>query len=433
MKSKAKGKLQKAKGKNQGKGHLLNGFASMRSRLKKDLFLDFCLLPFAVCLLPWFLFSSPAYSQQPATFRDRRAWSLQNDKLRVTVLAGGGHIAELVLKSPPAGREVNPLWIPPWPSIEPSTYNRDKHGSIYGTDSEAATLAGIMGHNVCFDYWGAPSPDEFRAGLSFHGEVSTLAWHQVDSRAAAGDFSYRADLPQSHTSLTRTLRLRPGQPVLYFEETAENHTPFDRPFGWVQHVTFGPPFLDARHSAFDASATRGERSLGAGSHEFTWPTDQDRDLRRFSQAERSADMAYLLLDPRREVEFVSALNTNYGQVVVYVFKRKDFPWLNLWEQNRSRTQAPWKGETQTRGMEFGNTRVSGTEKAYFRLPSKWDTPTFGWLDAKTKRTVRYLAVLVPIPAGFDRVRDVSIAGKEILIVGARPEQTIRVPFDPSLF
>ena len=415
----------KAKGKN-------TGCASRRSILRnawRKPIRYFCLLPFALCLLPWF--SSPAWSQQTA-FRGRRAWKLENANLRVTVLEGGGHIAELILKGP---REVNPLWIPPWPSIEPSLYSRERYGSVYGTDSEAATLSGIMGHNVCFDYWGAPSPSEFRAGLSFHGEVSTLAWYEVRSRAEGGaiDFTYRADLPESRTSLTRTLRLRAGQPVLYFEEAAENHTTFDRPFGWVQHVTFGPPFLDARYSAFNASATQGERLTGTQRREFTWPADQDRDFRRFSQDERSADMAFLLLDPQRDVEFISALNTELGLVVAYVFKRQDFPWLNVWEQNRSRMEPPWKGQTQTRGMEFGNTRVSGTEKAYFQMPAKWNTSTLGWLDAKAKRTVRYLVVLAPIPTGFDNVRDILIAGKEILIVGGQPEQTLRVPFDPGLF
>ncbi len=383
----------------------------------------------AVALL--FLLAAGAAAQTDVTFHDRKAWRLENDRLRVTVLTGGGHIAELTLKNPSGGREVNPLWVPPWPSIEPNTYNRDKHGAIYGADSEAATLSGIMGHNVAFDYWGAPSPAEFRAGLYFHGEVSILQWRRAPS--AAGEFTCRVDLPQSRTSLTRTLRLRPGQPVLYFEETAENHTPFDRPFGWVEHVTFGPPFVDARNSAFDASATHGERRLGDQPREFSWPADGDRDFRRFSQDARSADMAYLLLDPGREVEFVAAVNTGYRVVVAYVFKRADFPWLNLWEQNRSIDKPPWKGVTQTRGMEFGNTRVSGTMRAYFRLPMQWETPTAGWLDARAARSVRYLAVLAPIPDGFAGVRDVLIAGSEIVIVGRPEGKRIRVSFDPSLF
>jgi hypothetical protein len=385
-------------------------------------------------LLALLLLTPAAWSQTSTTFRNRQAWLLENDRLRVTVLQGGGHLAELVLKNPPGGREVNPLWIPPWPSMEPSTYNREKHGNIYGTDSEAATLAGIMGHNLCFDYFGAPSPAEFEAGHSFHGEVSTLPWHFVSSRAEgnASEFTYRVNL--SRTSITRTLRLRPGEPVLYFEETAENRTTFDLPFGWVQHVTFGPPFVDPKSTYFDASATRGGRRLGTQSREFEWPraADPERDFRRFSPLDRSSDMAYTLLDPKREVEYAAALNTEYRLLVVYIFKRQDFPWMNVWEQNREILRPPWNGETRTRGMEFGNTRLGGTLRAYFNRPLAWDTPTFGWLDARQRKTARYMAVSVTVPEGFDALRDVALVGNEIILVGPG-DQRLRVGFDPGLF
>src|SRR5579885_3366321 len=159
--------------------------------------MESCFVMKKICLLAVFV-SAIAWGQQPgmARFRGRLAWRLENDRLRVTVLQGGGHIAELVLKNLPGGREVNPLWIPPWPSIEPSTYRADRDGKVYGVDSEAPTLAGIMGHNLAFDFWGAPSPAEFRAGLSYHGEVSVLEWYEVTSKndQKGVEFTYRADL-----------------------------------------------------------------------------------------------------------------------------------------------------------------------------------------------------------------------------------------------
>src|SRR6188474_1596221 len=77
-------------------------------------------------------------------FQNRRAAQIENQQVRVTVLAEGGHIAEILHK----GSGVNPLWIPPWPSIEPSAYDRAKHPG-YGGDAESKLLAGIMGHNLC--------------------------------------------------------------------------------------------------------------------------------------------------------------------------------------------------------------------------------------------------------------------------------------------
>src|SRR5579883_2113248 len=95
------------------------------------------------------------------TYRDRRAVAIENELLRVTVLAEGGHIAEIADKA----TGVNPLWSPPWASIEPSTFHPDKH-TAYGTDAEAKLLAGIMGHNLCMDIFGGPSPEEAAAGMT---------------------------------------------------------------------------------------------------------------------------------------------------------------------------------------------------------------------------------------------------------------------------
>jgi hypothetical protein len=86
-------------------------------------------------------------------YRNRRAVQIETERLRVTVLIEGGHIAEIFDKQ----SGVNPLWIPPWPSIEPSTYDPDRHPE-YGRDAESKLLAGIMGHSLCMDIFGPPSP-----------------------------------------------------------------------------------------------------------------------------------------------------------------------------------------------------------------------------------------------------------------------------------
>ena len=84
-------------------------------------------------------------------YRGRRATSIENEHVRVTVLHEGGHIAEILDKE----SGVNPLWTPPWESIEPSTYDPRKHPE-YGADAESKLLGGIMGHNLCMDIFGPP-------------------------------------------------------------------------------------------------------------------------------------------------------------------------------------------------------------------------------------------------------------------------------------
>src|SRR5687767_6480925 len=104
-------------------------------------------------------------------FRGRRAATIENRHLRLTVLEGGGHIAEIVDKD----TGVNPLWIPPWPSIEPAAYDADAD-STYGAGAEAQLLAAIMGHNLCLDIFGGPSDEEAAAGFSAHGEAPVVAY-----------------------------------------------------------------------------------------------------------------------------------------------------------------------------------------------------------------------------------------------------------------
>src|SRR5262244_3400749 len=104
-------------------------------------------------------------------YRGRRAASIENHAIRVTVLREGGHIAEILHKA----SGVNPLWTPPWDSIEPSTYNAAQHPE-YGEGVEAKLLAGIMGHNLCLDLFGAPSAEEAACGFGVHGEGSVAAY-----------------------------------------------------------------------------------------------------------------------------------------------------------------------------------------------------------------------------------------------------------------
>src|SRR4051812_38635328 len=93
-----------------------------------------------------------SYKPRMAEYRGRRAMTISNGTLRVTVLEEGGHIAEIT----DMATGVNPLWTPHWPSIEPSAYDPARD-TIYGGGADASLLAGIMGHNLCLDIFGGPS------------------------------------------------------------------------------------------------------------------------------------------------------------------------------------------------------------------------------------------------------------------------------------
>jgi hypothetical protein len=162
-------------------------------------------------------------------YRGRRAAVLENDALRVTVLEEGGHIAEIFDKR----SGVNPLWTPPWPSIEPSTYSSSGCPE-YGDGSDARLLAGIMGHNLCVDIFGGPSEAEAAAGLTAHGEASVVRY-ELD--VSAGNMTAAAALPHAGLRVEREVAL--VDRAVRIRETVENLTSCDRPIGWTQHVTSG--------------------------------------------------------------------------------------------------------------------------------------------------------------------------------------------------
>jgi hypothetical protein len=335
------------------------------------------------------------------TYRGRRAVSIENSDLRVTVTREGGHIAEIFDKA--AG--VNPLWSPPWPSIEPSTYDPARHPE-YGADAESKLLAGILGHNLCLDLFGGPSPEEAAAGMTVHGEASVAPY---EIKAANGELTMRTELPVAQLRFTRTIALD-GR-VARIAETVENLSACDRPIAWTQHVTLGPPFLELGATQFRATATRSkvyEQPSGAHDYltpgaEFDWPIAPlapwgPADLRVLKSREHSCAFTTHLMDPAREDAYFVAFSPAHRLAFGYFWKRADFPWLGIWEENHSRTSPPWNGNTLTRGMEFGVSPIPESRRAMIDRGSMFGVPAYRWLPAKGRLGAEYRAVLEPASA-----------------------------------
>jgi hypothetical protein len=332
------------------------------------------------------------------SFRHRRATSVENDALRVTVLHEGGHIAEILDKR----TGINPLWIPPWTSIEPSTYNSKRHAE-YGRDADAPLLAGIMGHNLCLDIFGGPSAEEAAAGMPVHGETSKA---RFDVAVRDGQIAMSAVLPAAQLRVERRIAL--ADRTVRIHERVENLSDADRPVGWTQHVTLGPPFLEKGRTEFRASATRSkvfEGVFGPDDYlepgaEFAWPlaplaAGGPADLRVYAAVPRSGAYTAHLMDTSRDDAFFVAYSPSAGLAFGYVWRRADFPWLGIWEENHSRTAPPWNAHTLTRGMEFGVSPMPETRRQMIERGPLFNTPTFRWIPARTRVEVEYFAVLRP--------------------------------------
>jgi hypothetical protein len=330
-------------------------------------------------------------------FRDRDAVQIENSAIRVTVLKEGGHIAEILHKQ----TGVNPLWIPPWKSIEPSSYDPALHPE-YGLNEESKLLAGIMGHNLCLDFFGPPSSDEAKAGLTVHGEASVVRY---EAQSAGSDVEVSATLPVAGVAVKRSIHLGENGASIQITETVENLSSMDRPLGWTQHVTMGPPFLQHGVTRFNISSRRsrvfeapgfGGSNLEAGT-DFTWPLAPVRgggqkDLRVYTDEKQSAKFTTHLMNADGNA-FFAAYNPINKLLFGYQWKSDDFPWLGIWEENRSRTAPPWNSQAVTLGMEFGVSPFPEPKRKMVERGRLFDTPTYRWLGARNSVTVEYSVVI----------------------------------------
>jgi hypothetical protein len=335
------------------------------------------------------------------SYRGRRAVSIENGQLRVTVLPGGGHIAAITDLATGA----NPLWEPKWRSLDPSAFDPAKYPE-FGSGSDARLLAGIAGHNLCLDLFGGPSEEEFLAGFTAHGEGSVV---DFDVEVEAAGLVERAEMPLAQIRFERRIELN-GR-VVRIREMVESLAPFDRPIAWTQHATLGEPFLERGQTQFRTTATRSkvfDGAFGADDYllagaEFEWPmaprmSGGTADLRVLNGDSKSGAFTTHLMDSSREDAFFAAFSPRFSLLFGYVWKRRDFPWLGIWEENHSRTFGPWDGRELTRGMEFGVSPMPESRRQMVERGSLFGEPAYRWLPARGRMEAEYFAVLRPAAA-----------------------------------
>ncbi len=354
----------------------------------------------AIAFSPLLLFATSV-----TQFTGRYAWTIDTPRLRVTILRGGGHVAEIALKSSGA---VNPLWVQKRSTIDPAHFNPARDSETYGGGAAARLMSGLAGHSLCFPYWGNPSAAEERAGMTFHGETGIVDWTSTGSGADWLELS--TELPESRIRFVRRVTIRGT--VVWFDETATNEAAWDRPVGWCEHVTMGAPFLERRVTTFAASATRGKRLDSGANAQQRWPRGSENggeiDLSLVRSAKTGGEVNNYLVDPSRETGYFAAFNPKFSLVFGYVFRRLEFPWLNVWES--------YTADLFTRGMEFSNTPLHGTARVLMSEPALWNVPTFQWLDAKGSIHKRYVAFSASVPKSFRGVQDIRVEGSNLRII-----------------
>ncbi|MBS0421299.1 MAG: hypothetical protein JSR66_26565 [Proteobacteria bacterium] len=354
-------------------------------------------------------------------YRLRAPWG------HLAVLEGGGHICELELNSRPG---VNPLWRPQWTTVDPQHYSPARHRRRFGSPPDGRLLAGIAGHSISFDQFGPPSPEETAAGLSTHGEAPSSRWRRL--RGPSEVLRYGCTLPQADLELIRTVTVSSQAPVIFCEEQARNLAALDRPVCWNEHVTFGPPFLGP-DTRVDMPATLSQvcpasysdRNLLCPDAQFIWPQAPGiggeivnlREMPLGCYGQYSAQ----LLDSALEIGFISAVNPNLGLLVVYAFRRTDFPWVGNWQESNYRTAPPWNGRTLCRGLEFSSTPFALPRRETLDRGPLFGERTYRWLPAKSAQTVRYVILLFAVPSDFRGIESLTLRNRSMVLTETTAE------------
>jgi hypothetical protein len=383
---------------------------------------------------------SPTLRCEAIQWKGRDAVRLTNGIVELISLAGGGHLASFRFLAQTGLSSENIFWEAPWETIDPVRNWTEDLSQIYGPAEIGKFLASYTGHALCLDYFGEPSRESIAAGLSLHGEAAITQWSaEWPSGSEIAHCHWTAKLPVKQLTFKREIRLGDKQSVTYIEETVSNHSASDHRCDWVQHVTFGPPFLRSGESTLLASATHGITSAYEGGcllesdRQFTWPfatrasAGGPADLRQPFSVKGQGFLAGVQFDAAREEEFLLAVNWRSRLGVGYCFRRCDFPWMTLWEENCTRQNSPWNGITVARGMEFGTTPLPFGESATPRGDLISDSPTGCVIPAHDKKTVRYLIFLFSLPAQLSFIQDAATSGDAILLRDGHGELALALP------
>lgn len=352
--------------------------------------------------------------------------------MEAVLLRGGGHIAELRL----AGKSVNCLWSAPWPTADPCDPNFKTLVDQYGSAPAGEFLAAYTGHALCLDIFGPPSGEDAARGVPLHGEAAARMW---DFETTKSSCVARVDLPIAQLEFERRASLAEDAAVLFVEERVCNRGSVAREIHWVQHLSLGPPFLVHGNGAIDASLDHARTwPLGYEGHamlrddaDFEWPhaPAADRstyDLRIPFASKGHGLVAAARVDVAREFAYIAALNWQVGVALIYCFRRADFPWVAIWEENCARADAPWNGHAQVRGMEFGTTPMPLGRDAIRAMGNLFDTPGARMIAPDDVLHARYFAAIAAIPSDWREITNVVLGRNALTITGPRGSAPITV-------
>ena len=326
---------------------------------------------------------------------------LQNNLLEVRIEQYGGHFTGLELKSNP----INPLT---WALTAEQMPANNKNGAPF------------MGHFLCLGRWGGPSEGEIAAGIPHNGEQSNTLW-QISSLNET-EVMMSNEAPLDGLSVQRRVSLLEDEPAFLVEERFVNTHSLGRVSNVVQHVTLGPPFLSLQ-TLFNSNAKQGfNQKLSypdPHAYAYEWPNaiidttaNRTNDLRRNDQVDNFVSTH--LFDNQDKFGWVSAYDPKSGNLLAYVWRLEEYPWINIWSHFIN-------DQAFAKGLEFGTTGIGRPYQSLLERDTRFHgVNSWEYMDAGQKKDKTYLCFMLDLEPDLPNTTlniteaDISVNGQRIL-------------------
>lgn len=334
-------------------------------------------------------------------YRGLRTVALENEQLRVTILADKGtDIFEFLYKP----LDIDFMWRSPWGVRNPATYVATSH-----TGGSAFLDFYAGGWQDCFPTGGDPT--EFQ-GLPFgaHGETPTLPWNYqiVEDSPERIAVKFRVRTVRTPFYLEKIFTLERNSGVLQVAESVLNEGRTTMQFMWGQHPALGAPFLDESCVIDLAGARVNCRELAPNTRfvpgVYDWPhvpgiDGKPIDLRRVGTiADDTTDTLFL---DNLQAGWYAVTNTKKQVTFGLAWELDVYPALWFWQVYGGAYGPPWYGRTFNIALEPFST-IERTVHGAIRSNSAHT------LQAGQRLETKFCAVAA---AGRQQVNHISLAGE----------------------
>ncbi len=312
--------------------------------------------------------------------------TLSNSTSQLSIDLQGGAIVDFHLKA----SKINPFT---WKVTTEQMPANNKPGAVF------------QGHFLCLGRWGAPTEGEMKAGVPHNGQAGRDTW-KLESAQNTGFAKMTANAPNDGITVERTVQMDATNAAYKVTEKVKNVTSVGRLFNIVQHATIGAPFLDST-TLIDSNAKQGFLQTmcypNPAAYEFVFPNAYADSTKaplnlRTSNNKDSYVSTHIFTD---SIGWIIAATPNKKMLVGYIWKTKDYPWLNLWQQ--------WlDGKLWAKGLEFGTTGVGKSYQELLAVDTRFHgRQSYLFLDATETVAKSYIGFEIQIPANFTGVENLK--------------------------